>query len=251
MSNRSHSKYCILICADAEWQVLRGLYRNTPVSSCQGGEYLVARVSIHGEHEAVTFFHTGWGKIAAAAGAQYAIDRWAPSLLLNLGTCGGLPGAIQRESFLLVNRTIVGDIVDLIDDQANSLLSYATDIDLGWLGESFPQQVVQGAILSNDRDLSPSDLQQLHTKYGAVAADWESGAIAYVCHKNKMRCLILRGVSDLVGEAYEGRGAIYTTGARVIITEMINQLPAWLSLITAQLEKSGARKAAAGGSTSA
>lgn len=65
-----------------------------------------------------------------------------------------------------------------------------------------------------------------------------------------MRCLILRGVSDLVGEAYQDRGATYTTGARVIITELINQLPDWLSLITIQLErKSGARKAAAAGST--
>jgi hypothetical protein len=54
-----------------------------------------------------------------------------------------------------------------------------------------------------------------------------------------------------VRHLYEGRGATYTSGARVIITEMINQLPAWLSLITAQFEKGGARKAAAGGSTSA
>ena len=43
-------------------------------------------------------------------------------------------------------------------------------------------------------------------KYNAVAADWESGAIAWVAKKNNTRVLILRGVSDLVddsgGEAY-------------------------------------------------
>ncbi len=47
-------------------------------------------------------------------------------------------------------------------------------------------------------------------KYGAVAADWESGSIAWVCERNGVKCLILRGVSDLVsevgGEAYGDYG---------------------------------------------
>ena len=43
-----------------------------------------------------------------------------------------------------------------------------------------------------------------------MALDWESGAIAWVAARNQTRCLILRGVTDLVGEAgdeaYDGTG---------------------------------------------
>jgi len=58
----------------------------------------------------------GWGKISAAASAQYVIDRWRPDLLINLGTCGGFRGETERGEILLVERTIVYDIVEQITD---------------------------------------------------------------------------------------------------------------------------------------
>ena len=39
-----------------------------------------------GQRVRILFLHGGWGKIAATASAQYAIDRWNPCLLINLGT---------------------------------------------------------------------------------------------------------------------------------------------------------------------
>ena len=66
--------------------------------------------------------------------------------------------------------------------------------------------MVRGLLVSADRDILAGDIPGLVEKYGAVAADWESGAIAWVAQKNGLRCLILRGVTDLVGatggEAY-------------------------------------------------
>ena len=38
----------------------------------------------------------GWGKIDAAASAQYAISRWRPSIVVNLGTCAGISGQIDK-----------------------------------------------------------------------------------------------------------------------------------------------------------
>ncbi len=69
----------------------------------------------------------------------------------------------------------------------------------------------------------------------AAAADWESGAIAYVAHKNNKRILILRGVTDLVGpkggEAY-GKIEVFERATQTIMKRLLNGLPAWLSRIS-------------------
>jgi len=77
------------------------------------------------------------------------------------------------------------------------------------------------------------DIPGLKARYGAVAADWESGAIAWVTRRNDTRCLILRGVSDLVGEdggeAYEGGIAVFYEGTGDVMGRLLEQLPAWLA----------------------
>ena len=78
----------ILISAGGEWRSLRKLFPADPCLSSPFGEYFTRLVDGH----RCTFFFGGWGKIAAAASAQYVIDRWQPDLLVNLGTCGGFAG---------------------------------------------------------------------------------------------------------------------------------------------------------------
>lgn len=91
-------------------------------------------------------------------------------------------------------------------------------------------------MLSADKDIVPTDIAKLEKEYNAVTADWESGSIAYVANKNKTRCLILRGVSDLVnsggGEAYAESGDInvFRDEARLIMTSLLGALPSWLAL---------------------
>jgi adenosylhomocysteine nucleosidase len=87
-------------------------------------------------------------------------------------------------------------------------------------------------LVSADRDIVPSEIELLRRNYHAIAADWESGAIAYTCARNKQRMLILKGVSDLVastgGEAY-GKPQVFEDGTRVVMTELLKQLPKWLA----------------------
>ena len=78
----------------------------------------------------------------------------------------------------------------------------------------------------------PEDIPDLKSKYGAVAGDWESGAIAWVANRNQVRCLILRGVTDLVGdeggEAYEGKVQIYVENTERVMNDLILHLPKWI-----------------------
>ena len=91
---------------------------------------------------------------------------------------------------------------------------------------------VRGLLVSADRDIVVEDIPMLIEKYDAVAADWESGAIAWVAQKNNTRLLILRGVTDLVGgdggEAY-GNIELFHERTKTVMRELFRQLPEWLN----------------------
>ena len=88
-------------------------------------------------------------------------------------------------------------------------------------------------IASADSDLPPAKIPFLKTQ-GAIAADWESAALAWVAQRNNARLLILRGVSDMVseegGEAYNNI-EIFNERAHGIMQQLIEQLPDWLNAV--------------------
>jgi adenosylhomocysteine nucleosidase len=223
----------VIISAHTEWQAVCATLPGAAPQPSPLGEWFVVNLPVSGRQEPVVFFHGGWGKIAAAASTQYAIDRWSPILLVNLGTCGGFEGEIDKGAIILAERTIVYDIVEQMLDPQAAIAHFTTDIDLAWLGENYPMKVRRTLLVSGDRDLIPQDIPRLKTEFGAAAGDWESGAIAYVAHRNHMRCLILRGVTDLVGsrggEAYAGNIHVFIQGATEIMRRLMDSLPAWIA----------------------
>ncbi len=218
----------VLVSANIEWRAIRKLFPNADYCASPFGEWFSVDLG-----KPALFFHGGWGKIAAAASTQYVIDRWHPALLVNLGTCGGFEGAIEKGTIILVERTLVYDIVEQMGDYDEHIAHYTTDLDLRWLGDNYPQPVQRALLVSGDRDLIVEEIPQLEARYGAVAGDWESGAIAWVAARNNTRCLILRGVTDLVGssggEAYEGNIAVFEKGAEQVLMQLVHFLPEWIA----------------------
>jgi adenosylhomocysteine nucleosidase len=213
----------ILISANAEWEAARGILKPAKTFNTPFGETF--------EQGGLIFFHGGWGKISAAASTQFTIDHYQPGLLVNIGTCGGFSGRVARGTVILVDKTIVYDIFEQMSDPQEAIEAYSTELDLTWLKELPPHPVQRGLLVSADRDIVKDDIPMLVEKYGAVAADWESGAIAWVAKRNGVKCLILRGVSDLVssdgGEAY-GNIDLFHANTQGIMRILIKQLPDWL-----------------------
>ena len=152
---------------------------------------------------------------------------------MNLGTAGGFAGAIERHAVVLVDRTLIYDIIEAMGDSAEAIASYGATLDLSWLGPApYPSAVTKTLLVSGDRDLVPAELGELATRYGAIAGDWESGAIAYTCARNQQRVLILRGISDLVhaetGDETYGNMPAFEEGARIVMQRLLGELPAWL-----------------------
>lgn len=231
----------VLISAQAEWTPVRRRYAPTSVELSPFGEQFIAEHQI-GEHSTRTaFVQGGWGKIAAAASTQYAIDRWQPRLVINLGTCGGFVPDVTVGTVLLADFTLVYDILEQMGDPDEALAHYATPLDLDWLPEDMPSPVLRTLLVSADRDIVPAEVEMLRARYGAIAADWESGAIAYVCARNSVRCLILRAVSDLVssesGEVYD-RADEFEERAATLMVRLLDSLPGW---VAAGLARTGER----------
>lgn len=218
----------VIISANIEWDILLQFFPEVSPRPSPLGSWFETIVA----DEPVIFFHGGWGKIAAAASAQYVIDLWQPKLLINLGTCGGFAGLIERGTIVLAERTVVYDIVEQMTDPQLAIAHFATSIDLSWLQVPFPQPVTRTVLVSADRDLAAEELPRLQAQFGAVAGDWESGAIAWVADKNDVRCLILRGVTDLVGpeggEAYAGNLHVFERGTSQVFEKLLPKLPQWI-----------------------
>ena len=222
----------VMISADAEWRTLGQVVPHREPVHSPFGDWFQTQINVDGRDEPVIFFHGGWGKIAAAASTQYVIDQWHPGLLINLGTCGGFAGAIERGAIVLAEQTVVYDIIEQMGDFDEHIGHYTTTLDLSWLPAELPLPVVRTRLVSGDRDLMVDQIPWLKERFAAVAGDWESGAIAWVADRNRTRCLILRGVTDLVdgqgGEAY-GNLALFEENASHVLGVLVDSLPGWLA----------------------
>lgn len=226
-------KAVVLVSAATEWEALKAALSPGKLGLSPYGETFRRTVGAH----RVTFFHAGWGKAASAGGLQFVCDRLAPDLVVNLGTCGGFEGSVDQGEVVLVERAFMYDIVELMGDFGSVPAYYASDLDLEWLPNLPPHPVRRAAIASADADLLPERIPRLRAA-GAIAADWESAALAWVARRNGVRLLILRAVSDLVGvaggEAY-GNHDLYRERTGTLMRRLVDQLPDWLAAIDASV----------------
>jgi adenosylhomocysteine nucleosidase len=213
-----------------EWKALKKVYPKENYQNSPWGEYFYKKV----QDQNVLFFQEGWGKVSAAGATQYLIDNFDPEILINIGTCGGFEGEIERFDIVLADKTIIYDIIEAMGDSKEAINDYTTQLDLSWLGEDYPTKVRKTLLVSADKDLRTEEIGLLNKEYGAVAGDWETGAIAYIAKRNKKKTLILRGVSDLVssqhGETY-GNFNLYVQRTDTVMTRLLIDLPKWIDYI--------------------
>jgi adenosylhomocysteine nucleosidase len=204
---------CVLISAGAEWRAILPHFPEANLEPSPYGETFATALA----GQTVRFLHGGWGKVAAAGSTQYAIDA----------------GEVERGAIILAEKTLIYDIIEQMSDPAGAIEHYSVTLDLNWMPTPPPQPVLRKTLVSADRDIVAEDIPDLIEKYGAAAADWESGAIAWVAQRNNIPCLILRGVSDLVdasvAEAY-GNYAFFEAQSQEIMQKLIEHLPEWMAV---------------------
>jgi len=183
----------IVISANAEWQAVTK-HVAMQIEHSPYGDFAVPTLG----GEPVVIFHGGYGKVSAAGSTQYAIDRWHPRVLVNLGTAGGFTSEVHVGDVVLVTKATIYDIYEAMGDAAETIADYATTIDTSRWPARLANRVHRGPIVSGDRDLIPAEVAKLHATYQASVGDWESGAIAFVASKNHVPLVILRAVTDVL-----------------------------------------------------
>jgi adenosylhomocysteine nucleosidase len=183
----------IVISANAEWQAVTN-HVALQIEHSPYGDFALHTLG----GESVVLLHGGYGKVSAAGSAQYAIDRWHPRVLINLGTAGGFASDVHVGDVVLVTKTTIYDIYEAMGDAAETIADYASPIDTSRWPARLANRVHRGPIVSGDRDLIPSEVAKLHITYQASVGDWESGAIAFVARKNHVPVIILRAVTDVL-----------------------------------------------------
>jgi adenosylhomocysteine nucleosidase len=222
---RGELKFGVLVSAFAEWAVVKSLFFEAVIEHSPYGEYFFRQI----EDQRVLFFHGGWGKVAAAASTQYVIDNFHPAYLINIGTCGGVEGRIDRFEVVVPDKLVIYDIYEaMFDGPDDGVQYYITHLTVP---DRFPTPAVRTTLYSADRDLTPRMLAEIEPLYHPTAVDWESGAIAWVAKRNGTPVLIMRGVSDLVGlekgEA-EGNPLVFIENTNRMMPVLVENLPAWM-----------------------
>ena len=101
-----------------------------------------------------------------------------------------------------------------------------TTLDISWINLTrVPTKIYIGTIASADQDLDDENRVFLQGKK-VLAADWESAPIAKICKLNKIKCLILRGVSDIPEKSRESKEDIqerdYKKNTRIIMKDLFS-----------------------------
>lgn len=218
-----HPDTVVIVSANAEWKALAKIVRPAD------GRYNQSPYGNWFEYDMdgrkIIFFHGGWGKIDAAGSAQYVINKFNPRLIINLGTAGGFPGKVNKGDIILVNRAITYDIYEKMGDSDEAIAYYTSPVSTPPL--PLNNDIRISPIVSADQDLVPGRIDSLYKKYGASAGDWESSAIAHVAGKNKVKCYIIRGITDIVyqtGSETYGNYDEFEKGTLLVMDKLVKYL---------------------------
>lgn len=189
-------RHCIQICSKLEWRSLKVLLGvgQRSVRHQPFGEYFGYNI---GRNKTI-FFHSGDTKTRSAAACQFAIDRWHPEGIVNLGTCGGVAKKVKKLDIIMADKTVQYDCIIRFDEARGLFYKpMITLINTSWVDMSeVPGRIYKGTIATADQDLNRG-WREILQKEKVLGADWESGAISKVCELNKVKCLVLRGVTDI------------------------------------------------------
>jgi adenosylhomocysteine nucleosidase len=207
----------LIIAAHTEWRIATELLRFDSRSVAQGQSTPVGR------WPGTVVLRSGWGKVAAAAATQKAIDDHRPALILCIGTCGGIEGKARLGELVVVSRAVMHDVRPLMGDIEAERSHYTSVVDPALLASvSNATTLREVTIGTGDRDLDEDEAAAL-AEMGIDVVDWESAAIAYVARRNGLPWLIVKGVSDMVssqGDAVSLHDA-YATGAAEVMARLI------------------------------
>lgn len=191
----------------------------------------------------IVLVKSGIGKVASAITAALLLSNYKVDQVINVGTCGGINKEMKPLDIFISTSEVYGD-VDLMafgysyGQMAKCPKSFSPDAKLIEktieVCEKLNYPYFVGTIISNDsfttkRDLIDSLISKYFSDIKIGAVDMESAAIAQVCFMFNTKCLVLRTISDIIGQdnqvlSFEDSVKVSSEKITRILFELVNVL---------------------------
>ncbi|UXH43582.1 permease [Rossellomorea vietnamensis] len=161
--------------------------KNDEIFAYPFGEYFIRTMN----DTELVFYSTGVRKVNGVGGTQYMISKYNLTKVIVAGTCAGIDDRFRNLDIIVPDKAVqydctVKEVEPLIKQ------SFIVDIDLSKYGNVF----YTGTIGTADKAVVMwKDYLELKENKITIA-DTEAGAIAYICKKNDVECIIVKGISD-------------------------------------------------------
>jgi adenosylhomocysteine nucleosidase len=175
---------------------------------------------LHGELEgkSVILLRSGIGKVNAAVGCAMLINRFAPALVINTGSAGGIDPALSYGDVIISNGLIYHDVdVRAFNYNPGQLPGQPTVFKVS---EELIKRAEQAVDELKQEDVLPATLNHIRGMIGSGdsfmheperiaairelfpkirAVDMEGTAIAHTCALFHVPVIIIRALSDVAG----------------------------------------------------
>lgn len=179
----------ISIAARLEWESTLDYYsiQDNDVVEYPFGKYFIKEI----KDKQLVFYYTGPRKVNSSAANQYMILKFDLDKIIVAGTCAGIDTKYQKLDIIIPNMAhqydcTVREIEPLIKEK------FSIEFDLNELNFEFNT----GCIGTADKAIVMWEDYLLLKNNNITVGDTEAAGIAYVCKKNDVKCIIVKGISD-------------------------------------------------------
>ena len=194
----------IIVAMRKELDLLLPLLQDSEESRMSGFEFYCGKM---GRHD-VMVMQCGIGKVNAAMGTLMLVNNFTPNYVINTGVAGGADTKVNVMDVVAGARVAYHDVWC----GPESVLGQVQGLPLYFEGakrliDLVPERdhIHKGLICSGDQFIDTIEaVNRIKGNFpDALAVDMESGAIAQVCHLNKVPFLALRVISDSPGASHD------------------------------------------------
>lgn len=137
----------------------------------------------------------GVGKVNAAMAAQLLMDRFGVEAILNPGCAGALTG-LPVGTLIAATHCVQHDVDTTLAGDPPGFVSTVERVEFPCVPPPLPN-AVPGIVATGDwfgRDFDRA--RRLRSAYRADICDMEACAVAQVCLRNDLDCMVVKSVSD-------------------------------------------------------
>ena len=151
------------------------------------GEYFEKNIN----NKKVIFYRCNVRKTSSSAAAQYMIDKLELDKIIVIGTCAGIDRKFNQFDIIIPNLAVQTDCT-VRETEPLIKTKFNVNIDLSEL--NFKHNT--GIIATQDKPVVMWEDYMYLKDNNITICDTEAASIAYVCMKNNVKILIIKGISD-------------------------------------------------------